>query len=107
MKKFKSFLPKVDIKRRLVLTRFYTGVKESNSFCYIVQRINKKGELDKRYKSLYAYGTDDFKSVSQFSHSLSGKPVKVFKTSFKSAFGLKAAKAVDIWNSYQKQVSKV
>jgi len=86
MKKFKTFSPKVDTKRRLVITRFYTGVKDSNSFCYIVNRINKKGETDKRFKSLYAYGTDDFKSVKEFSHVKTGKPVKVFKTPFKSVF---------------------
>ena len=30
MKKFKSFAPKVDTKRRLVLTRYYTGIRGEN-----------------------------------------------------------------------------
>lgn len=103
MKKFKTFSPKVDTKRRLVMTRFYTGVKESNSFCYIVQRINKKGETDKRFKPLFAYGTDDFKSVNEFKNSLTGKPIKVFKTPFKSVFEVKEKNnPIEIWKSIQK-----
>ena len=89
MIKYKSFTPKVDQKRRLVLTRFYTGVKQSNSFCYQVTRITKSGSVDKRFKPLYAYGTDDFDSVKSFQHSSTGETVKVFKKPFKSVFGLK------------------
>ena len=103
MKKFKTFSPKVDTKRRLVMTRFYTGVKESNSFCYIVQRINKKGETDKRFKSLFAYGSDDFKSVNDFKNSLTGQTSKVFKTPFKSVFKVKEKNnPIEIWKSTQK-----
>lgn len=89
MIKYKSFTPKVDQKRRLVLTRFYTGVKQSNSFCYQVTRITKSGSVDKRFKPLYAYGTDDFDSVKSFQHSSTGETVKVFKKPFKSVFGVK------------------
>jgi hypothetical protein len=89
MNKYKSFTPKVDQKRRLVLTRFYTGVKQSNSFCYQITRITKVGSVDKRFKPLYAYGTDDFDSVKSFQHSSTGEPVKVFKKPFKSVFGVK------------------
>ena len=76
--RYKKFSPKVDTKRRLVMTRFYTGIKESNSFCYLINRINKKGEIDKRFKSLYSYGTDDFKSIKEFSNSKTGITVRVF-----------------------------
>jgi hypothetical protein len=89
MKNFKSFSPKVDVKRRLVLTRYYTGVKGSNSFCYQINRITKQGSVDKRFKPLFAYGTDDFEGVSQFHHSGTGEEVRVFKKPFKSVFGVK------------------
>ena len=86
---YKSFSPKVDTKRRLVMTRFYTGIKNSNSFCYQINRITKKGTVDKRFKPLFAFGTDDFSSVKEFKHSLTGEPVKVFRKPFKSVFGVK------------------
>ena len=89
MKNFKSFSPKVDQKRRLVLTRFYTGVKNSNSFCYQINRITKQGRVDKRFKPLFAYGTDSFDDISQFHHSGTGEEVKDFKKPFKSVFGVK------------------
>jgi hypothetical protein len=47
---YKSFSPKVDTKRRPVMTRFYTGIKDSNSFCYKINRITKGGDVDKRFK---------------------------------------------------------
>ena len=101
--KFKTFTPKVDTKRRLVMTRFYTGVKDSNSFCYVINRINKKGEKDKKFKSLYSFGTDDFKSVNKFSHSLTGKEVKVYKSPFKSVFKVKEkGDPVSIWKNINK-----
>ena len=97
---YKSFTPKVDQKRRLVLTRFYTGVKQSNSFCYQITRITKTGSVDKRFKALYAYGTDNFDSVKSFQHSSTGEPVKVFKKPFKSVFGVKEKNNPTIvWNS--------
>jgi hypothetical protein len=89
MKKFKSFSPKVDSKRRLVLTRIYTGVNGSNSFCYQINHITKQSRLDKRFKTLFSYGTDDFDSVLQFYHSGTGEEVRVFKKPFKSIFGVK------------------
>jgi hypothetical protein len=100
MKSFKSFTPKVEQKRRLVLTRFYTGVKNSNSFCYQITRITKNGTIDKRFKPLYAYGTDEFESVKEFQHSGNGDPVKVFKKPFKSVFGVKDKNnPTNIWKS--------
>ncbi len=87
--KYKSFTPKVDQKRRLVLTRFYAGVGDSGQFCYQINRINKAGEIDKKFKALYAFGTDEFQSVKEFQHSSTGQPVKVFKKPFKSVFGVK------------------
>jgi hypothetical protein len=98
MKNFKTFSPKVDQKRRLVLTRFYTGVKDSNSFCYQITKITKTGTLDKKFKPLYAFGTDDFNSVKSFSHSGNGQQVKVFKKPFKSVFGVdKKNDPVSVW----------
>jgi hypothetical protein len=100
MKKFKSFSPKVDSKRRLVLTRIYTGVNGSNSFCYLINRITKQGTVDKRYKTLFSYGSDDFDSVSQFYHSGTGEEVKVFKKPFKSVFGVKyKSNPKDVWET--------
>ena len=99
-KKFKSFNPKVDTKRRLVLTRFYTGIRGENSFCYLIYRITKKNTIDKRYKHLFAYGGDDYKSVNEFRHVSSGEPVRVFKSAFKSVFKIKDKMDVlEIWNS--------
>lgn len=89
MAKFKSFTPKVDQKRRLVLTRFYAGVGGSNSFCYQITRITQAGSVDKRFKPLYSYATDDFEQVRGFLHSGTGLAVKVFKKPFKSVFGVK------------------
>ena len=100
MSNYKSFTPKVDQKRRLVLTRFYTGVKQSNSFCYQITRITKTGSIDKKFKPLYAYGTDDFTTVKDFQHSSTGDKVKVFKKPFKSVFGVKEKNdPITIWNS--------
>lgn len=99
MKNFKSFSPKVDEKRRLVLTRFYTGVKESNSFCYQICKITKSGKVDKKFKPLYAFGTDDFSSVKSFLHSGNGQEVRVFKKPFKSVFGISDKNdPIKVWN---------
>jgi hypothetical protein len=100
MKNFKSFTPRVDQKRRLVMTRFHTGVKDSNLFCYQINRINKVGSIDKKFKPLYSFGTDDFDTIKEFSHSGSGDSVKVFKKPFKSVFGVKEKNdPILIWNS--------
>ena len=102
MNKFKSFSPKVDSKRRLVLTRFYTGVKGDPSFCYLIHRITKKNTIDKRFKHLYAYGDDNYKSVTEFHHAQTGNPVRVFKSSFKSVFKITdKLDVLEIWNSAQ------
>ena len=102
MKKFKSFAPKVDTKRRLVLTRYYSGVAESNSFCYLIHRVTKKGAIDKRFKHLYAYGDDNYGSITEFHHSQSGDPVRVFRSSFKSVFKIQnKLDIIEIWNSSQ------
>ena len=102
MDKFKSFAPKVDSKRRLVLTRFYTGIKGENSFCYLIHRITKKNTIDKRFKYLYAYGDDNYGSVTEFHHAHSGEVVRVFRSSFKSVFKITdKLNIVEIWNSSQ------
>ena len=70
MKNFKSFSPKADKQRRLVMTRFHAGKSSDvNSFCYQITRITKQGTVDKKFKPLFAYGTDDFDSVKEFKHS--------------------------------------
>jgi hypothetical protein len=99
MKSFKQFSPKVDTNRRLVLTRIYTGVNGSNSFCYQINRINKKGEVDKKFKTLYSFGTDDISSVGSFHKSSTGEFVKVAKSPFKSVFGVEQkSNPVSVWN---------
>jgi hypothetical protein len=102
MKNFKSFSPKADKQRRLVMTRFHAGKSSDvNSFCYQITRITKQGTVDKKFKPLFAYGTDDFDSVREFKHSGNGEVVKVFRKPFKSVFG------VDQKNSPEKIWSKV
>lgn len=89
MRNFKSFSPKADVKRRLVITRFHAGIsKDVNQFCYQINRITKQGTVDKRFKPLYAFGTDDFDTVKEFKHSGNGEVIKVFKKPFKSVFGV-------------------
>jgi len=68
MSKFKTFTPRVDVKRRLVMTRFYAGIRNENSFCYIIHRITKKNTIDKRFKYLYCFSTDDYTTVKEFNH---------------------------------------
>jgi hypothetical protein len=102
MKNFKQFSPKADVKRRLVMTRFHAGIFNNvNQFCYQITRITKSGQVDKKFKPLYAYGTDDFDSVKEFKHSGTGEVVKVYKKPFKSVFG------VDEKNNPQKVWSKI
>jgi hypothetical protein len=102
MDKFKSFSPKVDSKRRLVLTRFYTGIRGENSFCYLIYRITKKNTIDKRFKYLFAYGDDNYGSVTEFHHAQSGEVVRVFKSSFKSVFKITdKLNVLEIWKSSQ------
>lgn len=100
MKNFKSFTPRADVKRRLVITRFHAGISSDvNSFCYQVTRINKAGLVDKKFKPLYAYGTDEFDSVKEFKHSKTGETVRVFKKPFKSVFGVDQKNNPEkIWN---------
>jgi len=107
MDKFKSFAPRVDTKRRLVLTRYYTGIRGENSFCYLIYRITKKNTIDKRFKHLYAYGDDNYGSVTEFHHAQSGEVVRVFKSSFKSVFKIKdKLDILEIWNSSQNKLQE-
>ena len=108
MDKFKSFSPKVDSKRRLVLTRFYAGVKGDPSFCYLIHRITKKNTIDKRFKHLYSYGDDNYGSVTEFHHAQSGEVVRVFKSSFKSVFKITdKLDVLEIWNSSQNKLQEI
>ena len=102
MNKFKSFTPRVDTKRRLVMTRFYAGVRNENSFCYIIHRITKKDTIDKRFKYLYCYSTDDYSDVKEFHHAQTGEPYRIYKSSFKGIFKLKdKLNPVTIWKQSQ------
>ncbi len=85
---FKKFFPKVDEKRRLILTRFHSGVMGENIHCYQIHRWTKRGEIDKRFKPLYAFGSDDFDSVKEFKHSGTGEVIKVPKSTFKRISGV-------------------
>ena len=111
--KFKTFSPIVDTKRRLVMSRFYTGVNShiimdgevvpkringANSFCYVIHHITKKGSIDKRYKYLYSFGTDDYSKVKEFYNANTGEPTRIFKSSFKGVFKLKSKfSIISIW----------
>ena len=96
---FKQFTPKVDKDKRLVITRFYAGINGNNTFCYNVSRINMKGEIDKRFKPLYAFGTDDFSTVKSFMNQSTGQPVRVVKKPFKVVFGIEdKANPKEFWN---------
>jgi hypothetical protein len=100
---FKQFHPKVDKKRRLVLTRIYTGIKGSNNFCYRIDFINQKGDINKRVKPLYAFGNDDFSNVKEFKHAGNGEPTKVFKSAFKTVYGVSnKVDAITIWSKANK-----
>ena len=103
MNKFKTFTPRVDIKRRLVMTRFYVGVDGSNSFCYVIHRITKKNTIDKKFKYLYCFSDDDYTTVKEFNHSLTGEPYRIYKSSFKGVFKLKdKLQPLLIWEHYKK-----
>ena len=100
--KFKTFTPRVDTKRRLVMTRFYAGVRNENSFCYVIHRITKKNTIDKRFKYLYCFTTDDYSNVKEFNHALTGEPYRIYKSSFKGIFKLKdKLNPVNIWKHSQ------
>mgnify|MGYP003638107102 FL=1 len=102
MKKFKSFTPRVDIKRRLVMTRFHAGVNNSNLFCYVIHRITNKGTIDKRFKFLFCFGTDDYSNVKEFRNANNGELTRVYKTSFKGVFKLKGkSQPLSIWDGYK------
>jgi hypothetical protein len=102
MKKFKTFTPRVDVKRRLVMTRFYTGIRNENSFCYVIHRITKKNTIDKKFKYLYCFSNDDYTTVKEFNHSLTGEPYRIYKSSFIGVFKLKdKLQPLLIWDSYK------
>jgi len=88
MSVYKKFLPKVDKKRRLVLTRFYSGVAGQNVWCYQIHRVTKLGQIDRKWKPLYAFGSDDFSAVGEFKHSKTGEIVKVSKSQFRAVSGV-------------------
>ena len=105
MSKFKRFTPRVDVKRRLVMTRFYAGVRNENKFCCVIHRITKKNTIDKRFKYLYCYSDDDYSNVKEFNHSLTGEPYRIYKSSFKSVPKLKGRlNLLYIWYTYNNPV---
>ena len=103
MSKFKTFTPRVDIKRRLVMTRFYVGIRNENTFCYVIHRITKKNTIDKKFKYLYCFSDDDYTTVKEFNHSLTGEPYRIYKSSFKGVFKLKdKLQPLLIWDNNNK-----
>lgn len=101
--KFKTFTPRVDKKRRLVMTRFYAGVNKSNSFCYMIHRITKKGKIDKRYKFLYCFGTDDYSKVKEFHNANTGEVIRTYKSAFKGVFKVKdKSDVLTVWKRSQR-----
>lgn len=85
---FKKFSPKVDKNRRLVLTRMYAGIRGTNVFQYTIHKMNISGQINSNWKHLFAFGTDDFKSVSKFRNANTGETSKVYKTAFTSIAGV-------------------
>jgi hypothetical protein len=80
------------------MTRFYTGVNGANSFCYQIVRITKNGFIDKRFKPLYCFATDDFSTVGEFHHWGSGEVVRVYKKPFKTVYGVSdRSNPIAIW----------
>ena len=70
------------------LTKVYrTDEVESTALNEVSFEI-QKGELDKKFKPLYAFGTDDFSSVKTFMKQTTGEPVRVVKRPFKVVFGI-------------------
>lgn len=87
MQKYKTFIPKVDIKKRLVLTRFYCGIKNNNCFMYTIHNITLNNTISIPFNHLFCLSNDDYNSVNEFYNSKTGDPVEVLKTDFKSVLG--------------------
>jgi hypothetical protein len=101
-----DFIPRVDPKRRLVVTRFNSGIgRDGELFCYQVWKISKGGKLDKKFKPLYSFGGSDFGDIKQFKHSGSGEVVKVMKTPLKP-FRTNLNDPVDIYREFIKKQTK-
>jgi len=83
------FTPRVDVKNRLVVTRFNSSCSQNPHWCYQIWRINLKGTIDKRFKPLFSFTDGDFSQIKEFQHSGTGERVKVVKSRFKPVFGLK------------------
>ena len=86
--RFKKFSPKVDKKRKLVLTRMYAGIRGTNVFQYTIHKMNALGQINSNWKHLYSFGTDEFKSIEQFKNANTGETSKVYKTAFTSIAGV-------------------
>jgi len=80
------------------MTRFYAGVNNSNSFCYMIHHITKKGAIDKRFKFLYCFGSDDYSKVKEFHHANTGESTRTYKSAFKGVFKLRdKSNVISIW----------
>lgn len=80
--------PKINKSKRLVVTRVNCGVGENTLYLYQIWRITKLGNVDKRFKPLFAITDRDFQKIPQFFHSKTGEAIKIAKTQFKTVTGV-------------------
>ena len=77
--------PKVDRKSRLVMTRFNISTdKDTEIWCYQINRITKANELDRRFKTLYSVVEGDAAIPTHFKNSRTGESIRIIKSKFKS-----------------------
>ncbi len=77
--------PKVDRESRLVMTRFNISTdKDTEIWCYQINRITKANELDRRFKTLYSVVEGDAPIPTHFKNSRTGESIRIIKSKFKS-----------------------
>ena len=95
--------PKVDVERRLVMTRFNISTdRDREIWCYQITRITRANTLDKRFKPLYAVVEEDGALPTHFKNSRTGESIRIIKSKFKSVSRcLPTDSPVDILNKVQ------
>ena len=77
--------PKVDKESRLVMTRFNISTdRDTEIWCYQINRITKANELDRRFKTLYSVVEGDAAIPTHFKNSRTGESIRIIKSKFKS-----------------------
>lgn len=77
--------PKVDVESRLVMTRFNISTdRDTEIWCYQINRITKANELDRRFKTLYSVVEGDAAIPTHFKNSRTGESIRIIKSKFKS-----------------------